>query len=88
MGDRSLVVTIDTYVVSVGIAGCIKGCRRITVLPRGNVGRIANPDARMYFTCSGKFLHLLHLAVREGNMVDEGALGGDGDEVWQLTLEC
>ena len=85
--EGSVVMTLDAYIIPIGIARWIKGSLRVAMLPRGNIGRVANPHVGMDLRCVCEVLHLLHLAVGEGHVVDGYAGGGDADEVWKVALK-
>lgn len=87
MREGGMVMALDANVVPVGVARGIKGSFRITLLPDGNVGGIANPDAGIYFGCMSEVLHLLHLPVGEGDVVDGDTGAGDANEVGEIALE-
>ena len=87
LGDGCLVVALYAYIVAVRIGGGVEGSLGVAVLPEGYVGRIADPDAWVNLGSVCELLHLLHLAVWEGDMVDWDAIGGDTDEVGKVAFK-
>lgn len=80
-------MTLDTYIIPIWIGRTIKGCLRVPSLPNRDVRRIAYEHARVNLARLGEFLHFLHLAFGEANVVDGDALGRHANEVGKVPFK-